>query len=99
MGLETILAGGFAAIVAIIAAFATGHFRGKTIATATARADQARAEAIRVAESNQKATEAQLAAARNAKEVNENVSNLPVGNALDELRRDFARDSDGNKDR
>lgn len=97
MGLEVILAGIVTAIVAVIGAFAAGKWKGRTKAESDSAIKYNNAETARVLESNRKATEAQLNAADNAKVINEEVAIMDSGDALAELRRDYARDSDGNK--
>lgn len=97
MGLETIIGGIIAAIVAVFAAFATGNYRGKVKAAADARAERAEEESRRIVESNNQAVQALTKASNEAAKVNTDVANLPVGSALDELRREYARDSDRNK--
>lgn len=98
MGLETIIAGIVAAVVAVIAAFAAGNYKGRTKGVADERIRANNDETKRVVESNNQAVQTQLNAANAARTVNDEVSNLPVGSAADELRRDYARDNaDGNK--
>lgn len=97
MGLETIIGGIIAAVVAVIAAFATGNYRGKTKATADATVRFNELETKRVVESNNKAMETITKASDNAAKINSEVADLPVGDALSELRRDYARDKDRSK--
>lgn len=92
MGLETIIGGVIAAIVACIAAFAAGSFKARTKANADNTARNATEAAKLDIESNRQATEAQLKAAKNAQEIADDVYILPDDGAASELRRNYSRD-------
>lgn len=92
MGIEFIIGGIIAAIAAVAAAFGIGKYKGRVKADADNTAATAKLDAKRTVESNQKATEAQLKANQNANEVRDEVTRIPDGGAIDELRRDYTRD-------
>lgn len=92
MGIEIIIGGIIAAILAVGAAFGIGKYKGRTVANADNTAKTAATDAKRTVESNQKATEAQLKVKENADEIRDGVAKLPDGDALSELRRDYSRD-------
>lgn len=94
MGLIEIL---IAAAIAVIGAFFGGRFIGSSKARADAAASQYAKDAKRITESNQKAIDAQSKVINESVEVRDEISNLKSGDALDELRREYARDKNGNK--
>ena len=91
MGIETIVTGIIAAIVAIFAAFKIGGIKAKSKADTDDRIKSNNIETSRILESNTKAAEAQIKAANNSSEVQNEVSKLNDGDAINELRRDFTR--------
>lgn len=94
MGLEIIIGG----IIAIIAAFFGGRLIGSSKAKSEAAGKQYAKDAERILESNQKALDAKSKVIEQSTEVRDEISNLNPGDALSELRRDYSRDKDGNKD-
>ena len=91
MGIETIISAIVAAIIAIFAAFKLGGIKAKSKADTDSRINTNNIETARVLESNTKAAEAQVKAANNSSEVQNEVSKLNDGDAINELRRDFTR--------
>lgn len=94
MGLETLIIGGITAIIGIIGAFFGGRIIGASKAKSDAAAKRATEEANRIAESAIKSSEAQVKAADNASKVRDEINSLDTGDALNELRRDYARDKE-----
>ena len=97
MGISTIIAGIVAAFVGIFAAFAAGQFRGKTKAASDARIKYGELETARVLDSIKKSTDAQINVSNTASEVRNEVANLNPGDAINELRRDYSRNTNGNE--
>lgn len=81
-----------AGIVAIIGAIFGANVLGKRKGREQADIAHREAEVIRIAESNNRAVQAQVKVAENATTVQNQVNALDPGSAADELRRDFSRD-------
>lgn len=81
-----------AVFTAIFGALKWGQHSGAKDAEVKAKVDNANADAKRAVESNQKATEAQVEVATKSAEVNNEVSKLNDGDALNELRKSYSRD-------
>lgn len=92
MGFEVIIGGFIAAIVAIFGALTYGKRKGRADAITEKRIEQSAIDAKRAVESSEKATQAQLKVSNDASKIRDEVSKLPSGDALSELRRDFTRD-------
>lgn len=87
-------------IIGTIVAIASAYFAGKFIGTSKAKSDasasRATEDANRISESASKAAGAQVEASKNASDIRNEISSLDDGDALKQLRRDYARDKDGN---
>lgn len=97
MGLETIISIIIAAITATFGAFFVGRYKGKSKADTDNRIKEADERSFRIIQSNKESTQAQIKASNSATEVKNEIINLNDGDAINELRKHYARDSDGNK--
>ncbi len=87
-GLETIIGGAIAFIVAIAGTW----FAAKRVGRSDATADVAQRDAERVVRANQQAADAQVKAANQSTEVRDAVSTLDDGAAAGKLRDAWSRD-------
>lgn len=90
MGIELIIGSIFAAIVAFFGAKSYGKFKGRNEANAA----RDKEDIIREANATTEAANAQVKVAKNATDIQNEVTSLDDGSALSELRRDYVRWND-----